>query len=343
LKKIIIITILSLAFVQCGSRSVNSSNETPYSPTETIAFTPTILSPQVTNIGSVNTTEGCTSPPIQISSLNIRHFYWSADSKSILFKEKDEQIWYSYNIIAGQTIVATNPASETSIPEYTNFNLSNYQDAFISPSGKLIVFTRIADDEYKIFYKTLNDDNEHYLGIFHGVIDKVDWLNDERQAIISLDWQGSPRGVSAYVYITNFTENTFVAKMPVLEPYENVQYLGLTPDKTHFMFVTYDGNPTVRLWNIATDEVSITPMFNPRNFHWISEYEIISVNPNRDKLFFVDILLYNIVTRETNYLAKGEFEIEPFLLNSLLISPDGTSVAYIENKTDNLYWTKCIR
>ena len=317
----------------------------PVSEASTIVVTkpaPTVLSTLSRLTSSTSASQsGCVLPPIQISNSDIRRFYWSEDSKLILFKEKAGQVWYRYNIATGETATDIAEFPATSADVFHRFDIQNYQEAFISPSNEIVVFTRKVAEIYEVYYKYLNAKQEQYLGKIYGSIKKVDWFSDETNAILAMDWQ-APVVQDAYVYLISFSESQFTIVMPVPGHYWNVEYLGLTPDNARFMFVSYDGNPIVRLWNVATNEVSDTTMFNPRSFHWISENEIISVNPNRDELFFVDVLLYNIDTSETTYLADSKFDLAPFIQNGL-ISPDGTSVAYIENKTDNLYWTKCVQ
>ena len=299
-------------------------------------LTPTSISQSLlTGTNAVVNQIGCTLP-VQISNLNIRYFYWGEDAKSILFKEKNGQVWYRYGTVSGQTtVVAELPVTPT--PDYAKFSVSNYKEIFISPSLKLILFTRGAPEKYEMYYRSIDEKQEHYLGEIRGYIKKVDWFNNEKNAIVAMDWQ-APVGPNAHIYSVDFSKNELTIEMPKMDDYKNIEYLGLTPDATRLMFVSYLNkvhlDRTVKLWNISTHEITSTPIFNPLSFKWIS----VSQNPN--KFSFVSVLLYDIDTSETVYLADAKYSIDPFIRNGL-ISPDGTSVAYIENETDNLYWTVC--
>jgi hypothetical protein len=49
---------------------------------------------------------------------------------------------------------------------------------------------------------------------------------------------------------------------------------------------------------------------------------------NKDKLFFADVLLYNIDTSEITHLADGQFFLNPYIQNGF-ISLDGNLIAFI--------------
>ncbi len=284
---------------------------------------------------------GCTLPAIKISDQSIRYFYWSDNSKLIFYKEKDGQIWHSYDIASGQTNTVNIETAETPLFDSSTFGINNYEEVFVSPEQEIVVFTRGMHEQYEIYYKAINEQQEHYLGLIRGYIKKVDWLTNEEKAIIAMEWQ-APIGIrEAHLYMVNFAKNELEIEIPRVKDYPNIEYLGLTPDEKRVLFVSYgneQNDVTVKLWDIATNEITSTPLLNPRDLKWVSESEILSVSPNKALFSIVDIQLFDI--NDSKLTNLGQVSIEPFIV-SIQISPNGSSIAYIENETDNLYWMVC--
>ena len=141
----------------------------------------------------------------------------------------------------------------------------------------------------------------------------------------------------------DFFTNELTIEMPNnIKDLRNIEYLGMTPNEKRLMFVSFAGKDrTVKMWGLLTDEIISTPVFNPLDFQWVSESEFISVGYQNPALFpFVSVLLYDIDDSEITYLADAKFSIDPFI-QSVSIAPNGLSIAYIENETDNLYWLTC--
>lgn len=284
---------------------------------------------------------GCTLPATKISDQNIRYFYWSDNSKLIFYKEKDGQIWHSYDIASGQIDTVNIETTETPLADYSAFGINNYGEVFVSPVQEIIVFTRGTHEQYEIYYKAINEQQEHYLGSTRGYIKKVDWLANEEKAILAMDWQ-APIGVSeAHLYMIDFSENKLVIEIPRMKDYPNIEYLGLTPDEKQVLFVSYGNEKndvTVKLWDISTNKITSTPLLNPRDLRWVSESELLSVSPNKALFSIVDIQLFDINDSKLTHL--GDVSIEPFIV-SIQISPDGSSIAYIEKESNDLYWMIC--
>lgn len=284
---------------------------------------------------------GCIFPPILISDKNIRYFNWSENGESIVYKELGSEIWYRYNINSRQIDIVTKSYFQTPIPEYTEINIENFNEIFVSPSEEIILFTRGDSPNYDVYYKLENDNQEVYLGKINGEIETIDWFKREEKAVIAIDWQ-SPSGIQeAHAYIVNFSNNIIEIEIPQSSNYGNIQYLDLTPDETRIMFIEYNGNPIVKLWDISTHNITLTPVFNPLDFRWISINEFVSVGYQvSDTSPLASIVIYNVNSSTMTFLAESSFHIEPFIRNALL-SPNGLAIGYIENETNNLYWTIC--
>jgi WD40 repeat protein len=334
--KTVVVLAISIILTGCYTPSKNP----PVAPSLTIVLSnrPT----EITENSVVSTQVGCTLPPILVSASNVRYFYWSDNSEWIFYKEQFGQIWYKYNTISGQTNPITTDVSVTPTIDYKNFSINNYKEAFVSPNHELILFTRGTPEKYDVYYKKSDDTKESYLGTIHGNIKTIDWVDNKNQAIIAMGWQ-APVYPDAYVYLVDFSKNELAIEIPLMNDYNNIEYLGLTPDENQLMFVSYiKKDRTVKLWDILTNEIVSTPIFNPLSFKWVNEDEFISTGYQNPDLFpLISVTLYNIKKSEMTYLADAKFNIEPHVLNALT-SPDGSSVAYIENKTNNLYWTECI-
>jgi len=107
------------------------------------------------------------------------------------------------------------------------------------------------------------------------------------------------------------------------------------------MFVEYNGNPIVKMWDISTNNITLTPVFNPLDFRWISTGEFVSVGYQvPDSFPYISVIKYNVNSSKMTFLAESSFHIQPFIRNGLL-SPNGSAIGYIENETNNLFWTLC--
>jgi WD40 repeat protein len=338
--------IVLLAITQCQDINLNSiaptwtpPNQEPEIVSDLQAVTPL---PQPTEMKQI----GCVAPPVLISDGNIREFRWSDNSEQVVYREKEGQIWYSYDTTSDQTVSVTTEISSTPTNDPQRLGISDLLDAYISPSHKMIVFTRGTPEKQDIYYKYINEEQEIFLGTIQGYIKKVDWLANEERAIIAMDWQ-APIGIpEAHVYTINFSRNELTIEMPRMNDYKNIEYLGFTPDETRIMFVSYLNDVhldrTVKLWSISTHEITSTPIFNPFDFIWISRGVLMSVGPqNADSSSRISVLLYDINNLQLTYLAEEKFNIDPFIINAVQISPDGSAIAYIENETDHLYWVIC--
>lgn len=333
-----IIPMVTILLSGCTPQSTPTSNSSVDASDVSLTPTPFMA---MTIQPSTTSQVGCILPATKISDRNIRHFYWSDSSGQILYKEKDGQIWYSYDIVSGQTTSGTIQATETPFVDSSVFGISNYEEVFVSPEREIIVFTRGTHEKYEVYYKAINEQQEHYLGLIRGYIKEVDWLANEEKAIIALDWQ-APIGISeAHLYMVNFSENELVIEIPRMKDYPNIEYLGLTPDEKRVLFVSYgneQNDVTVKLWGISTNEITSTPLLNPRELQWVSESGLLSVSPNKDLFSIVSVQLFDV--NDSTLTNLGDVSIEPFIV-SIQISPDGSSIAYIENETNDLYWTVC--
>lgn len=286
---------------------------------------------------------GCTLPSRLISDSNIREFFWNENSESITFKEKNTKKWHEYNIESGQYNSIDSEPSPTPTVDFEKFGINSYIEKFISPGETMILFSRETDGKYALYYKYDNKDQEFYLGTIHGQIDKVDWFNEEENAIIAIDWQSPEKTLDGYVYLADFNKNRLDIEIPVSDNLKNIEYIGLTPDEKKLMFVSYSNKDRlVKMWNISTNEIISTPIFHPLSYRWLNETELISIGYQNPDLFpLVSIIIYQINTSNIIYLSEAIFRIDPFILNSVQISPDGSSIAYIEDKTDNLFLIMC--
>jgi hypothetical protein len=346
--KCISLTIIALMLMQCQSAGPSSgaaTNETPYLLTGVDPSTPTNSSlHQLTETSLPPDQVGCILPPVQISDQNVRYFHWSENSQMIIYQGTDTQVWYGYNILSGQI----NPIQTGILPtpdfDLSTFELNDYIDAFVSPSREMILFTRGIPEKYGVYYKFANEKKEYHLGTIHGYIKKVDWFNNEKSALVAMNWQAAIYP-EAPLYRIDFSKNELMIEMPNMSDYKNIEYLGLTPDETRFLFVSFLNkvhlDRTVKIWNILTHEITSAPIFNPLDLRWVSENEFISIGQDPDISSVVSVLLYDIDNSKLTNLADAKFSIDPFITNAIQISPNGSSVAYIENNTDNLYWTAC--
>ena len=204
---------ISLAFLfilltQCQGVDLNS-----ITPTSTLPPQPTkINSIAPTNEASFRPTETntstnqirCVFPPKLIASSNIRFFHWSENSEAITYMGINDQIWYRYNIISGHIDSSFPELPPTPTSEYGIYGVENFVEAFISPSQNTIIITRGTPEKYDVYYKNLNEDQEHHLGSIRGYIKTVTWFNNEENAIIVMDWQ-APGGIpEAYIYQLDF-------------------------------------------------------------------------------------------------------------------------------------------
>jgi len=284
---------------------------------------------------------GCVLPPTIISDKDIRYFNWSENGEFIFYKEFDSEIWYRYNISSSQIDIVSNSYLQTPTLNYDGFNIKNFNELFLSPSEKTILFTRGKPSSYDVYYKLKNNNEEFYIGKINGEIETIEWFNKDEEAIIAMDWQ-SPAGIiEAHAYIVNFSNKTIAIEIPQSSNYGNIQYLDLTPDETQIMFVEYNGNPIVKMWDISTNNITLTPVFNPLDFRWISTGEFVSVGYQvPDSFPYISVIKYNINSSKMTFLAESSFHIQPFIRNGLL-SPNGSAIGYIENETNNLFWTLC--
>jgi hypothetical protein len=212
----------------------------------------------------------------------------------------------------------------------------------VSPEQEIVVFTRGTHEQYEIYYKAKNEQQEHYPGLIRGYIKEVDWSANEEKAIIAMDWQ-APIGIrEAHLYIINLSENAFEIEIPRMKDLQNIEYLGLTPDENRVLFVSY-GNKhkdrTVKLWDISTNEITSTRLFNPLDLHWVSESQLLSISQIPDLFSIVSVQLFDV--NDSTLTKLGDFSIDPFIFGAIQISPNGSAIAYIENETDTLYWTVC--
>lgn len=334
-RKIIYFVVVAFILVQCKNEDFGSINST----------SEPVNQQTVTSVSTNTSQIGCFLPPVQVSNNPIQYFYWGDDSETIIFQEKSEQNWYGYGITTGQVNSIYPEISLTSATvDISAFDLQDYADVFVSPNRKVILFTRGTPEKLGLYYKFANEKREYGLGIIQGYIKSVNWLNKDNTAIIVMDWQAvvSPE---ASVYTIDFSENELTIEIPLESDYKNIEYLGLTPDETRFLFVSYLNKAhldrTVKVWSISTHEVSSTPILNPLDFRWVSESEFISISPNPDMFSNASILLYDINNSKLTQLSEHDIKIAPFTPNAVQISPNGTSIAFIEDETDHLYWFKC--
>lgn len=337
--KVISLVIITITLAQCRTVDPNSAaptNEISYQATKASSVTPTTAS--LSQPTASTSHPGCVYPPTQVSDLNTGYFYWSANSESIIYQETSGQVWYSYNTISGQTNRVLTEISATPTIDFTSWKIDNSVDNFLSPRSRTVVFTRGTPEKYEVYYKNLNKGQDYYLGSIRGYIKKVEWLDNEKKVVIAMDWQ-APIYPEAPVYMIDFSKDELSIEMSKENDYKNIEYLGLTPDETRFMFVSYRNkheDVTVKLWNISTDEITSTPVFNPLDFQWISESELIAISQNEGLFSVVSVLLYDINSSELTYLADKS------ITTSLIrIAPHASSIAYIENETNKLYWTIC--
>jgi len=300
-----------------------SRNKDSANPTE--SFTPA-------------TQEGCRFPPILVAGPDVESFYWSEDSKAITYRMQDHQTWLRYIIISGQIDSSSIDSTPTDSPDYP---MKGFSEVFVSPSKSKIVFTRGTPEKYDVYYKQENDDQEYHLGSIRGYIKEVDWFDKDEQAVIAMEWQ-LPIYPDAHVYLIDFRNRTLTVEISRLDEYQNIEYLDLTPDEKQILFLSFSGKDrTAKLWDIATNEISFTPIFNPRDFQWINENELISVYLDSGLTSEMNLLIYDIKQSKIIFLAERKFRIEQFEGGSIQISPNGLNVAFIEFETRNLFWLKC--
>lgn len=323
LKKLIGLALLSSLTLQCSNFEMTSAS----SPTSQAGNT---------------VDRGCSLPSIQITETNIQSFAWSEDSTSIIYNFEEEQILY--NTLSGQKnkINQNNLLTPTLNPAWVG--IENFEEIFISPDQDRILFSRVNLNGNDLYYKKFGEDTEKHLGVFQGNIDKIDWFGKENKAVVAIDWQ-SPQPVSVFVYIVDFDEGKLVAEIRKTVDYSDVKYLGLTPDERNILFVSYNAKTnldrTIKLWSISQKEIISTPVFNPLDYRWISNDVFIAVGyQNIDKFPLASIFLYDFKEEKITFLSKDNLNIAPYS-SSVKISPNGMSLAFIDNDTGNLYWLPC--
>ena len=280
--------------------------------------------------------KGCHFPPNWIA-LDVEKFYWSEDSKAIIYKMQDRETWHQYNIIPAQVDSSFIESTSTPLPSY---HIESFAEAFVSPSKSNIIFTRGTPEKYEVFYKEANEYQEYSLGILRGYIKEVDWFDNEKQAVIAMEWQ-LPIFAEAPVYLIDIHNRTLTVEIPRLDDYRNIEYLDVTPDGKQIMFLSFAGKDrTAKLWNIATNEISFTPIFNPWDFQWRRENELISVHLASGLTDEMNLLVYDIKQSKIVFLAERKIRAAKNS-GAIQISPNGLHVAFIENETRNLIWVEC--
>ncbi len=306
-------------------------------------FPPTIEILQPTKNFPTPNQIGCVLPSRKVSEINVSEFYWDNDAKSITFKELNTQNWFVFNIVSHQSKPVIFEITPTPFAGAEKFNVDNYFDAFISPSGKKVLFSRESDGEYALFYKKGNENNENYLGIIQGQIDNVEWFDNEEKAILAIDWQSPFGAPEASVYLVDFLKNEMMVEVPTTNDFYNIEYLGMTPDEKQLMLVSYaNKDRNLILWNILTDAFFYTPIFKPLDFKWINEKEFMGVGYQNSGAYpFISVFVYNTEKNEIIILLDAKIKAERYLYHSIQISPDGSAIAYVDEESGNLYWFDC--
>lgn len=340
----ILLLILSMFLGSCNQESILQTSNGSTPPDLTAPITSTIpdsatLTPTV-NAKSVDSI--CDWPPTQIVGVAISSFHWSDDSADLVYKEKNGE-WFIYTISSGETkehIVGSETTEEPDV-----FGIQSYEDFFVSPDGKSVVFTTMNQDGSSIYLKKLDDEEPVFLGNIKGLIDKYEWSHDGTRLFLSIDWQSRLGATEAYVYSVDIFEKKVNVVIPHSSEYVDITYFGIAPDDSKLLYVTYAGKdrPLI-LWNLEDGTSTITDIHVPLTYRWLpdsQEFVAAGYQYQDDGSLKQHIFTYNIETGLVRYISPFQVNAHPNIKDAIQISPSLTKIAFISEDQQNLYLIDC--
>lgn len=258
----------------------------------------------------------CNWPPFKIADY-ARAFYWTPDSRLLAFTEDIEQgEWFAYDFESKQvnSYVQAEPYNvyhergQLTLEEMKAiaivFDVKEFNEIYEAHDKKTIIYG-IIDDlmYYQLYSKRIDEQEPSYLGKIKGNIDKVYWFKDGERALLAIDWQSAQGVGEGYVYIVDLAKIIIKVMIPAHPKFSEIKYLGITPDETKILYVTYSGHDrSVYLWEISTDEVIKTDLTAPLTFHWLPNgVEMVGVIWGQE----LQVFRYNIQDQRKAILADN--------------------------------------
>ncbi len=315
-----------LTMYGCGNRAASHT-----SIPSTASITPTVEA-SVSGI--------CNWPPVQVSGEPVNSFYWSVDGANLIYSEKDGDVeFHSYNLSSGEISEYIPEVEATTMPE--TFGVQEYSDFFISPDGRLMIYTQSNGDEYAVYLKAIDEKEDTFLGNIKGYVDKSTWLDNGKRLLLSIDWLSPLGAPEAYVYLVDVLEKVLGVIIPHTSEYQDITYFGLTPNERRIVFTSYSGKDrSLRLWDMIDDSIVTTTVQSPLTFKWLSNDEFIAVghqNNTSHPLIFV----YTIAEDSVRYVSPFQLDAHPYIKDAIQISPNLRNVAFIDEAQQHLHLIDC--
>ena len=324
---------------------IPDAKKTPESPikkpTAQPMISPTIMAPTPT---PTVISELCVWPPVAITD-DPDSFSWLPND-TLFFALKNE--FWIYFPQDRQLVLSAEGNPQVPEEEYkqqlaSNFGVTDYDDIFASPDGKIIIYLlSSSEDGYKQVYMKMQLDNSIYLDEIYGKVDDVFWLGDER-LIIAIDGWAPPGTKEAFAYLVSLTEMGIVPLLPINE-FRNVQVLGASPDGEYILFRQLIGNAR-DLWllRMQTGEARSLALYSPIDFAWVpGENQFIAIGKLQEGTRY-NLYTYDYVDNTTRILSNPIQSGFPFLA---YFSPSSKYVVFTgvnhNNREDNhLYLLDC--
>jgi hypothetical protein len=293
----------------------------------------------------------CNWPPLKIADY-ASAFYWTLDSRLLVFTEDVEQgEWFAYDFESKQvkSYIQVEPYNvyhergQLTLEEIKaiaiKFNVKEYVQLYESPDMETSIYGIVDDLKYyQLYSKKIGDREPTYLGKIRGNIDDVYWFKDGMRALLAIDWQSAQGIGDGYVYLVDLAKNIIEIVIPADPIHSEIKYLGITPDETRILFVTYSGHDrSVHLWEISNDEVQKTNLPAPLTFHWLPNgVEMVGIIWGQE----LQVFRYNIQDQRIGILADHPLPAGNWSYG-VKFSPNLKYIGFLHESDSEIYVLDC--
>jgi hypothetical protein len=316
---------------------------------------PTLINPTEAKTELENEESMCKPEVQRLDELRIKRFWWLSNAAEIGFQtETDETGIYrlqDQKFLLGGVDIPT----EVEIPKKLLSGIPEPIEANnvkLAPSGFKAVYlvftttvlgesTQDVSDEMKeigeaniskiytdVYWLDPSFDGPLQIGSVEGQV-WVIWSSDENKVMLISMIPSGPFGpVSVWIY--DHTSSILHELFDTLQ--DDFHPLSFTPDGKKILF---QRDREIRTINLDNKEEIVLPLPPFQHFWWKADDQLIALVPS-DRQYYKKVILYNLTNNSTQNLSTIEINPILFVSDAVSLSPDQSTVAFIENNDRSL-------